>query len=83
MAGLEVCRDRGIGWATTGVGAGVDWLEDGAEGRLPTLAEGTTICWKICPSSPGAKVTAEQKPSEELMMRVRPSVDHDKSVNVA
>ena len=35
------------------------------------------------PSSPGVKVRAEQKPSDEVMSRVLPSADQLKSVNVA
>ena len=38
--------------------------------------------WKV-PNSPGAKVRAEQKPSDEVMRRVLPSLDQVKSVNVA
>jgi hypothetical protein len=71
------------GKADTGVGTGVD---DGVEDAL----EGTAIPWYepavaaaaaavgplyTWPSSPGANVTAEQKPSDELMMSVKPSID--------
>jgi hypothetical protein len=31
--------------------------------------------WKMAPSSPGANVKQEQKPSDEVMSSVRPSVD--------
>ena len=37
----------------------------------------------MLPSSPGAKVRAEQKPSEDVMISVRPSLDQLKSVKVA
>jgi hypothetical protein len=46
------------------------------------LAVGTGWVYTV-PSSPGAKVKAEQKPSEEVMSSVRPSLDQDRSVNVA
>ena len=35
------------------------------------------------PSSPGEKVRFEQKPSEELISSVKPSVDQVRSVKVA
>ncbi len=34
-----------------------------------------TVPWYCCPSSPGMKLRVEQKPSEEVMRRVRPSMD--------
>jgi hypothetical protein len=37
-----------------------------AEARAPVY---------FSPNSPGAKVTAEQKPSEEVMSKVEPSLD--------
>ena len=54
----------GVGWA----GDAVDVAGDGC------AAVGT---WPVytCPSSPGLKVRFEQKPSEELMSNVRPSLD--------
>lgn len=36
-----------------------------------------------CPSSPGLNEIVEQKPSEDEISRVSPSLDHAKSVNVA
>ena len=36
-----------------------------------------------CPSSPGVNDSVEQKPSEDDISSVRPSLDHVKSVNVA
>lgn len=64
-----------------GVGVGVEWFEDCA--ALTLIAAGVA-CRFVCdtsgpvyfsPSSPGAKVTAEQKPSEEVMSSVDPSFD--------
>jgi len=37
----------------------------------------------MVPNSPGANVRAEQKPSEEVITSVWPSLDHVKSVKVA
>lgn len=39
--------------------------------------------WWTVPSSPGANVRAEQKPSEEVISKVWPSLDQVKSVKVA
>lgn len=53
-----------------GVGSGVAW----AEGVVELLA--SPVCPVYgCPSSPGANDNAEQKPSEELMIKVKPSLD--------
>jgi hypothetical protein len=47
-------------------------------------------CWAVptggvygWPNSPGANDNVEQKPSEELIIKVKPSFDHVRSVNVA
>lgn len=63
----------GITCVVVGAGAGVGvcrevWvvLEELA------VADGAVYCW---PSSPGANVRVEQNPSDELMIRVRPSFD--------
>ena len=37
----------------------------------------------MVPSSPGAKVRAEQKPSDDVISRVSPSPDQVRSVKVA
>jgi hypothetical protein len=72
-----------------GVGVGVEWFDDCA--ALTLIAAGVG-CRLVCvavgpvyfsPNSPGAKVTAEQKPSDEVMINVDPSLDHVMSVNVA
>jgi hypothetical protein len=36
-----------------------------------------------CPNSPGENDRQEQNPSEEVIMSVRPSLAHARSVNVA
>jgi hypothetical protein len=57
------------------VGLGVGWGVDDAELALATDI-GVGVCfafagrWYTVPSSPGAKVSAEQKPSEEVMSKV-------------
>jgi hypothetical protein len=64
-----------------GVGVGVEWFDDcaaliliaaGVACRFVAEASGPVY---LSPSSPGAKVTAEQKPSEEVMSSVDPSLD--------
>ena len=69
-----------------GVACGVDVAElamvtEIGVGVCPETAG--TVCWYVLPSSPGAKVRAEQKPSEDVMISVRPSLDQVKSVKVA
>lgn len=59
VVGVGVEVVAGAGGAGVGVGRGV-------------CVAGAVYCW---PSSPGAKVRVEQKPSEELIIRVRPSLD--------
>jgi len=60
-----------------GVCIGVFWVEEAAvaveRGCLVVVTVGPS--GEICPSSPGAKVRVEQKPSEDVMRSVRPSVD--------
>lgn len=64
-----------------GVGVGVEWLDDCA--ALTLIAAGVA-CRRVdeasgpvyfSPSSPGAKVIAEQNPSEDVMSNVDPSLD--------
>ena len=62
--------------AWVGVGVGVDWV-DGVVVVLTLVGccfwgAGPGWTW---PSSPAANVKQEQKPSEEVMRRVRPSLD--------
>lgn len=62
--GVDVVADADVdGGAGVGVGRGFD---------AAAVAVGAVYC---CPSSPGAKVKVEQNPSEELIIRVRPSFD--------
>lgn len=68
-----------------GVCTGVEWPVGEA---AVVLSEASA--WRCCdgatydvPSSPGANVKHEQKPSEEVMSSVRPSADHARSVKVA
>jgi len=68
-----------------GVACGVDaeefafGTEMGAGVCLSPLVE----AWYTDPSSLGIKVNAEQKPSEDVISSVRPSLDHVRSVKVA
>jgi hypothetical protein len=64
-----------------GVGVGVEWFDDCA--ALMLIAAGVA-CRRVdeasgpvyfSPNSPGAKVTAEQNPSEDVMSNVDPSLD--------
>lgn len=68
---------------------GVAWGVEAAELALPTEI-GVGVCrtvlgagWCTVPSSPGANDSAEQKPSEEVINNVWPSLDQVKSVKVA
>lgn len=72
-----------------GVGVGVEWADeceaevlimDGVWRRFGCVAGGPVY---FSPSSPWAKVKAEQKPSLELIISVNPSLDHVTSVKVA
>jgi hypothetical protein len=56
----------------TGVGCDEDPVETGAGDGWWALG---TWPVNICPSSPGLKVRVEQKPSDELMSNVSPSLD--------
>jgi hypothetical protein len=74
---------------TAGIVVGVACGVDAAELALATEM-GVGVCramlgggWWTVPSSPGAKVRAEQKPSDEVIRRVWPSLDQVKSVKVA
>ena len=62
-----------------GVGVGVDWVELAAvliaEGWCFVVVCTAGVPWWTCPSSPEAKVRQEQKPSEEVIRRVSPSLD--------
>lgn len=65
--GVDVVADADVdGGAGVGVGRGFD------AAAVAAVAVGAVYC---CPSSPGAKVKVEQNPSEELIIRVRPSFD--------
>lgn len=64
-----------------GVGVGVEWFDDcaalmligaGVVCRFVDKASGPVY---FSPNSPGAKVTAEQNPSEEVISSVNPSLD--------
>jgi hypothetical protein len=63
-----------------GVGVGVDWFE----GVAAVLIAAGVCCGRLwvargpvyfSPSSPGANVTAEQNPSEDVISKVDPSFD--------
>lgn len=84
----EGCRCIGGAVAATepdmlpvvGVGVGVEWFEG-----VPVVLMAAGVCdGRLCvargpvyfsPNSPGAKVTAEQNPSEDVMSSVDPSLD--------
>jgi hypothetical protein len=83
---------KGDGGATdVGVGIGVfcDEREKGValmlKGVLDEDDDAALACSGVwtSPNSPGAKVRVEQKPSEDVMRSVSPSLDQVKSVNVA
>ena len=82
--GTDGTPDSGAG--AVGVACGVE----AAELALATEM-GAGVCfslrdegwWYTLPNSPGEKVRAEQKPSDEVMRRVWPSLDHVRSVKVA
>ena len=61
--------------AAVGVGTGVGWADDTVDKAGDGWAAVGTCPVYICPSSPGLKVRFEQKPSDELMSKVRPSLD--------
>lgn len=72
-----------------GVGVGVEWFDDCE--AVVLIVEGVWWCTRceasgpvyFSPNSPGENVKAEQKPSEELINSVDPSLDHVTSVKVA
>lgn len=74
--GVGCLSNDGGADTAVGVGTGVACADDVVE-----IGAGDGWCavgtWpvKTCPSSPGAKVRFEQKPSDELMSKVRPSLD--------
>lgn len=71
VAGIWPCL---LGEACVGVGSGV-WFIDGAVEVMDWCAvvdKGGVYC---CPNSPGRNERVEQKPSDELIINVRPSVD--------
>lgn len=72
---LVLVKGDGGAMVEVGVAIGVFCVEDTAV-PLTTgcFAVGTSPVY-ICPSSPAAKVRVEQKPSDELMSNVRPSLD--------
>ena len=71
-----------------GVGVGVELFE-----AWPPVLIAAGVCWgRLCtangpvyfsPSSPGANVIEEQKPSEDVINSIDPSFDQVMSVNVA
>lgn len=87
LAGAVAVTDAGM-LEVVGVGVGVEWFDDC---EAAVLMEGVWWCrdWLalaltlavargpvyFSPSSPGAKVNDEQKPSDEVMSRVDPSLD--------
>jgi hypothetical protein len=84
--GSETLRDIAGAADATGVAFGVDCWEDTTE-VLIAMGAGVALFvsglgW-IWPSSPGEKERAEQKPSEDVIRRVRPSLDQARSVKVA
>ena len=90
---LDGCRGKdgtaGGGATVAEAAVGVAWGVVAAEFAFATDI-GVGVClafaeggWCVVPSSPGANVRAEQKPSEELMSSVWPSLDHVRSVKVA
>lgn len=76
---------NGDGGANTdvGVGTGVFWFDETAVPDTTLVFFGPTSPVYTSPSSPGAKDRVEQKPSDDEMSSVRPSLDHVRSVNVA
>ena len=71
-----VCLSKDAGAETAvGVGIGVGWADDAVDMAGDGCAAVGTWPVYTCPSSPGLKVRFEQKPSEELMSNVRPSLD--------
>lgn len=91
----DVCSRGAAGCAVAWAGmecavVGVAWGVEVAEFALAAeigvgvcLAPVVTGGGHMVPSSPGAKVRAEQKPSDEDMSNVWPSLDHVRSVKVA
>lgn len=84
MTEFDGCLVRVGGRDWIGVGAGVDcWLDDAVlVARFASWSSAGRGSWSVgigpvygVPSSPGAKVSAEQKPSEEETRTVRPSGD--------
>jgi len=76
-----LCGNGDGGAIEVGVAIGVFW-EDETAVMDGCFAVGTSPTY-LSPSSPGAKVRVEQKPSEEVIRRVKPSLDQVRSVNVA
>ena len=69
-----------------GVGCGVEAVEFAFATEIGVgvcFALLAVLAWYGVPSSPGAKVRAEQKPSEDVIRSVWPSLDHVRSVKVA
>lgn len=80
LGSVAVADDPGM-FELVGVGVGVEWEDesdadvliiDGVWRMFGCVASGPVY---FSPSSPGAKVKAEQKPSLELMRSVKPSLD--------
>ncbi len=81
--GVDWRSNDGGADAAVGVGTGVACADDAVE-----MGAGDGWCavstWPVytCPSSPGLKVRFEQKPSDELMSKVRPSLDLSNMVSM-
>ena len=78
---LCLSKDGGADTAV-GVGIGVGCVDDAADMAGDGCAAVGTWPVYTCPTSPGLKVRFEQKPSEELISRVRPSLDLENIVSL-
>tara|TARA_R110002060_G_scaffold65221_1_gene74236 strand:+ start:546 stop:983 length:438 start_codon:yes stop_codon:yes gene_type:complete len=78
-----LCGNGDGGAIEVGVAIGVFW-EDETAVMDGCFAVGTSPTY-LSPSSPGAKVRVEQKPSEEVIRRVKPSLDleHELGTTIA
>jgi hypothetical protein len=69
--GLPLMKDGETLWLSKGIGV---WQVDGAVDTVAWCGADTGATYG-CPSSPGEKDNVEQKPSDELMINVNPSLD--------
>ena len=74
---------EGGAWMAVGVGMGVFWLDKLIEAGFSKTALVVLSGTYNSPSSPGEKVKVEQKPSDDVINKVNPSLDQVKSVKVA